>query len=552
MSYLLETLGRGLLGELADAFHAHLPQAAHTRREPHGDSSRAERLLHEGLALLRQERLTESRTMFEQAAQLAPQEAAPLLALACAHDELGRIDAAAACLTRAQRLLPDDAAIAFAIGFCSERGGDVAAALAAYGHAARLCPRLRNAHERLAALAARKLDWREAETHYRALASLEPGDLDVLLTRAALQLAAGEREAAIESFQGALLIEPECGDEAFDEVDELVEDGRLDDAIRTMSRLVESCPGVAELHVQLGDLYARVGDDAAAVTQYREALAVHPSFLEATVKLGTQHLRRNRFVDAAQTFNRAAELNDRLLAAFVGLGLAQWEAGQPDNAEATFNLAAGLEPNSVLLFCETARLHVRAERHADGESGGDGGVATSAAVQEDDLLAEILRRHAQALIIRGGCADLHYRHGLLLRQAGGFSDALESFERAVRSYPAFTKAQIKRGIALRDAGRASEALDAFRRAIFAAPQDIALHYDLALLFTQRGRFDETLDQFDPPGPAEGITSTFRHNLALALQGVGMVDRAAATWRSICELPPRMSLLERDRGVRATN
>ena len=40
---------------------------------------------------------------------------------------------------------------------------------------------------------------------------------------------------------------------------------------------------------------------------------------------------------------------------------------------------------------------------------------------------------------------------------------------------------------------------------------------------------------DHQTPYQSELEALRANLALALQNIGMVDRATATWRSICEL-----------------
>ena len=50
----------------------------------------------------------------------------------------------------------------------------------------------------------------------------------------------------------------------------------------------------------------------------------------------------------------------------------------------------------------------------------------------------------------------------------------------------------------------------------------------------------------------GTNVAFRANLALALQNIGMVDRASVTWQSICELaaPFELVLEERRRMLQA--
>ncbi|MGE0480663.1 MAG: tetratricopeptide repeat protein [Phycisphaerae bacterium] len=551
MSYLLECLGRGLLGNLLDAFETQLPTASQDQLEAlaqrrEDSPTSADLAVRLGVACLRSLRLTDARHAFESARELAPDAVAPVLGLACVYDELGEIDGALRCLAIAQAHDPADPAIAFALGFVHERRGDADAAEANYRRAVELCPRLRNGHERLAALALKRSDWESAARCYEQLAELEPNDLDVLLTLGNLALQAGQPLAGIDHFQKALLIEPECGESPFDAAASAASDGRLRHAVDTIQRLMKKYPGVAEFHVHLGDVYVKLDDDCGAIREYEAALEMQPNFLEATVKLGTQHLRKGRFVDAAQSFNRAVELNDRLMTAFVGLGVAQRAAGRDEEARATFDLAASLEPNTTLLFSEAARLQLRDEttQHARQLGGHDepadgprapAPLARATPLDSNELLREAARRHEQAIRQSPNYADLHYRYGLLLRQLGDFAPAVDAFRRAIEINPNYVKALIKLGVCLKESGECDAAIDAFQKALTLRSDYVDVHYQLGLLFAQRNQFDLAVEHFEHAVAGNSRNLAFRQNLALALQSIGMVDKAAATWRSICEL-----------------
>jgi len=533
MSYLLEALGRGLLGHLWDAFEAQLPGASPEEAELLAARQRAaptsfDLAMRAGSAHLHAARLSAARGMFETAARLDGPRHLPALGLACVYDELGQLRKALECLDQAQQYDPDDPAIAFAIGWCRERQGLAGAAAEAYWRAAELCPQLRNAHERLAALALRQRDWPAAHDRYAHLVRLEPGELACLLMLGGIELCQNEPQQAIETFQRALLLEPESADDVLEAAEELENDGQLRQAIDTLEKLVAKYPGVTEFRVHLGDLYVKAGDDEGAVAQYQAALELHPTFLEATVKLGTQHLRRQRYEEAAQEFNRAVELNDRLLLAFVGLGLAQHLAACEQDARATFDLAASLVPNSTLLFFETNRLYLKADRQTHAP-------VAFAELEQDDLLEEAVCRHRQILLAQPRRADVHYRLGMLLRQFGDFSGAVEAFRQAVALAPTHAQALIKLGITLWENGQTQEALSAFCRALTLDEQQAELHYQLGLLFAQRNRFDLTVEHVEATFDSEAAWAEFHHNLALALASIGMVDRADAAWRSTCEL-----------------
>ncbi len=546
MSYLLEALGRGLLSELRTAFQSQLPdlegdEAATLQQRAAMSPKSADLALRLGTVYLREEQFAQARESFENARRNNPASAKPLLGLACVADGLGDYEQAIKLLAAAQSRDPDDPAIAFSIAFSHERLERRGAAQAEYRRALAACPQLRNAYERLAAIAIREADWDQAIEQYEQLVDMDPGDLDAVLTLGNLYLQVGRSLEAIEQYQRALFIEPETGDDPPTDFD-LSDEHQLQEAVAALEKVVRKYPGVAPFHVHLGDLYVKCGEDNKAVEQYQCALDTHPNFLEATVKLGTQHMRQGRFVDAALSFNRAVELNDRLMTAFIGLGCAQHASGRTNESLATFDLAAALEPSTTLLFSESNRLQLQTEhhqRHVQVEQMSYGYDAESGTGEEepdhDQLISEALRRHQQALVHAPGHADLHYRYGLLLRQVGRHDDAIEAFREAVVINPNYSKAQIKLGICLKECGRVDEAIEAFQQALKLDTRFVEVHYQLGLLFAQRSQFDLAAEQFEHAVAGNGRNIAFRANLALALQNIGLVDRAAATWQAICDL-----------------
>jgi tetratricopeptide (TPR) repeat protein len=544
MGYLLEALGRGLLAELLAAFENQLPgfqedEPDELRARQASSPTSVDLALRLGMSCLRSRRLSEALRVFQNALELGPPSAQPALGLACVYDELGQLDQALRYLSIAQAHDPQDPAIAFAMGVCHERREEVDAATVNYRRALELCPHLRNACERLAAIALHQGDLEAAIVYYERLAEFEPGDVDVLLSLANLLLLTGRPREASDHYQQALVIEPDLAEEALPETEGLDADNRLAEAIKTLESLVCKYPNMAPFHIHLGDLYAKSGADRAAIEQYRAALDAQPDLLEATVKLGTQHLRLERYADAAQTFNRAVELNDRLMLGFVGLGVSQHTAGNQHEALATLDLAASLEPSTTLLFAETARLHLRAERAEQADLRGQSGMYADDDEEEEpdhqELLEEVLRRHRRALLASPNHADLHYRYGLLLRQVGEYEEAIQAFRHAVELNPCYAKALIKLGILLKETGEVEEAIAVFRQALALDNRYVDVHYQLGLLFAQRNRFELAVEEFEQAVAGNERNVAFRANLALALQNIGMLDRAAASWRAICEL-----------------
>jgi Flp pilus assembly protein TadD len=153
----------------------------------------------------------------------------------------------------------------------------------------------------------------------------------------------------------------------------------------------------------------------------------------------------------------------------------------------------------------------------------------------DRLLAEQIRRHQTVLIERPQHADLHYRLGVLLRHAGRLPEAIAAFRRAVQINPTYAKALVKLGLALHAAGQSQEAIDILRRAIHLRPDDAPLHYELGLMFADRRDFALAIEQFEDAVRRAPHNLDFHANLALALQNMGLIDRASACWRTFSDL-----------------
>jgi tetratricopeptide (TPR) repeat protein len=543
MNPVLEVLSRGLLSSLSGGFAALLqdpdpnPTVQELKHQARRDPNNPTPWVRLGTRFLRQYRVVPAKDCFERAAAIDDESAPARLGLACALDELGHTDQAIAHLLDVQRCDPFDAAVSFCLGFCYERLHSVSPALAHYTNSLRACPSLRNAHERLAAiwLYRRRLD--KAIHHYRHLCELDPDAIDVRLFLASLLLQARRPEHAVEQFDLALLMEPDNWAGRDDAAAAYEEAGLFVEAVDQLHRLLQQESNRADTHLHLGDLYRKLGQDQTALHHYLQAVQVNPDYLEATVKVATSHLRADRHLEAARWFNRAVQLNDRLLIAYVGRALAQHEAGQSDAAATSLDMAASLEPNSILLFAEMLQLQRQAQPSPDlllrplHEN--------PPSPQPEQAMTELLRqqidRHRKMLRRNPNHADLHYRLGMLLRQQGLDDEAIEHYRQAVAIYPLYTPALIKLGLALTRQADRPEVIAVLQQAFHVPPDAAKLHYNLALLFCQRAHFELAVEHFEFVWGAKGQPADAHANLSLALQNMGLIDKAAATWQALCEL-----------------
>jgi len=545
MSHILEVLGRGLLSSLSGAFQSVLkdtqPEVTvqELRARAKQDMSDPAPWILLGGRFLRQLRAVEARDCFGRAVELDDESGEARIGLACAMDELGRADEAIVQLRQVQSMHPDDVAVCFCLAFCLERREQGSLAAAAYRRSLELCPSLRNAHERLAAISLQRGQIDRSVEHYRQLCDLDPDQIELHLMLGSLLLYADEAEEAAKQCEIALTMQPDNWSGRNDSAAAYESAGLVTEAIERLEETAQADPDSADTFLRLGDLYRKVGRSRRALDQYLRAVQANPNYLEATVKVGTMELHAGHYLEAAQWFNRAVQLNDRLLGAYVSLAVAQHACGQIEPARESLEMARSLEPNSTLLFSEVAGLQLKAGMGPPtGRSAIMMGLDQARRRDAHDtsvFLDEQIRRHRRALQRRSNHAELHYRLGMLLRQKGCLDAAIEQYRQATSINPVYARAQIKLGLALKERGSDPEATETLRRALCVGPKDTALHYKLGLLFSQRAQFELAVEYFEHKMASDRQQLAVHANLVLALQNMGLVDGAAATWQAISEL-----------------
>ena len=345
---------------------------------------------------------------------------------------------------------------------------------------------------------------------------------------------AGQHELAIEQFETAIAMEPENWSLLDDEVEQLVIAGEFRNAIARLKELMSAEGPSADMHARLGDLYSRCGDDDEALKHLHSALADEPNYLEAHVKLGTHHLVCGRWEQAAEAFYAAAELNDSSIAKYVGLSAAYAALGQMEDAENSLDLASAIEPNSTLLLAETARLQLKAITAKELIHDYDSGVLLSditAELDNDTLMRRQVDCHAQQVRRHDRRADLKYRYGILLCNEARPIEAMTQLAGAISLCPAYAQAIIRLGLLQHQNGNSDEAIKTFAGMMTPDYPTIKVHYQLALLHTDRKRMAETINAMQLGQDASKIEQ-LSSAMAISLQQLGLVDAAAAMWRSL--------------------
>ena len=144
-------------------------------------------------------------------------------------------------------------------------------------------------------------------------------------------------DGAKASFDRALALEPDNADAHLAyALAYLIPHRRLEDALVSLRRAGTMNPSAPDIGTQLGRALSYVGEDDAALAQYRTTLRAHPAHAPAYWAMGMAYAKKGEFDAARKIFNRVMDLKPNNPAGLAGLGYVEVMSG--DSARARLRL----------------------------------------------------------------------------------------------------------------------------------------------------------------------------------------------------------------------
>ncbi|MGA2914866.1 MAG: tetratricopeptide repeat protein [Sedimentisphaerales bacterium] len=422
---------------------------------------------------------------------------------------------------------PNNTIALYALGHCYERLGKEAEATEFYQDCLKFKNYLELPRLRLAAIYFKNGQVEQAITEYIRQRNEHPDDIETLVLLGHLFMQNGNYEAAVDAFNSAILIHPDNFAIPLEEekINELIETGGHSQAIEYLNGLIEEQPESAELHLQLGDLFADEGNVEESMVQYEKAVRLQPSFLQGFVKLGSLHLAKGNIIAAAELFNKAVAINDEIVDAYFGLAAAQRKAGDENAAYSTLILGATIQQNSCILFAEAARLRYCATARVES-------IDSPEAQNSFSVMFQTVKQQCS---LNPDNQSLLYAQGLLYMRMNKFKEASESFREVIRKNPTHYRALSGLSLCYAERGEKAKALIYLAAENKISPELLNLHYKTSLLYCSRSNFIEALNttrqRLDENFDSLNAITT----ISEVLQNMGLIDRAFAGWNLISDM-----------------
>lgn len=328
---------------------------------------------HLGMVLQTYEDHELAATCYALAHRLAPAEARWLYLLGTAQAALGKQAEASTALRAALQRKPDDMPTQVKLAESLLAAGELVASRALYETLLAKHHDLSQLHYGLGRLSAAQRDWAAAIQQFQKAIALFPNYGAAHYALAQAWRAAGEQAKANEQLalaQQFKTVRPPLADPLLAEVAslnqgaterirrgiELEAAGRLDESIAEHARALEINPQLTQAHINLIQLYGRVGQADKAAAHYRAVNTLNPNLAESHYNYGVLLVAQKRLPEAAAAFRRAIEINPQFADAQMNYGATLEAQQQYDAALTHYQLAVEHKPNHRQARFQLARM----------------------------------------------------------------------------------------------------------------------------------------------------------------------------------------------------
>ncbi|XP_077392865.1 protein O-mannosyl-transferase TMTC4 isoform X1 [Festucalex cinctus] len=125
------------------------------------------------------------------------------------------------------------------------------------------------------------------------------------------------------------------------------------------------CPLNAKVHYNVGKNLADRGNTTAAISYYREAVRLHPTYVHAMNNLGNILKERNELIEAEQLLSKAVSIQPDFAAAWMNLGIVQNSLSKFEQAEKSYWNAIHFRKKYPDCYYNLGRLYADQQRHVD-------------------------------------------------------------------------------------------------------------------------------------------------------------------------------------------
>lgn len=367
---------------------------------------------------------------------------------------------------------PNDAATLLAQGDALLEQGKPGQASKCYQQATALNPRDAGAFIKLGRALTEQGRHKEAQASLEQAVALDPASADAWYMLGTNCKERGDTNAAIANCAKALELKPDFAPCRLFLCRMFLEAGRPGDAKALIQAGIELSPDVPEFHFYLGNLLTTPQTLDAAVATYKTALSLRLDYPEALGGLANALHWLGQFDAAVETYERAIALKSDYPGVYCSLAQTLIAQGKLDAAVDCYKKALAIDPEFDRAHCDLGTV-----------------------LKMQGKLDEAIEHYRKAVSSNPNSAYALDRLGQALVAKGKYIEAIDFFQRAIKIDENLVDPRNRLGIALLKMNRNAEAAECYRAVLRISPNLVVAHSNLGHALQEQSLHDAALESY---------------------------------------------------------
>lgn len=312
--------------------------------------------------------------------------------------------------------------------------------------------------------------------------------------------------------------------------------GQNAEAEQIWQQIAKSDPHNAEALAHMGLLEARQQRFDHAVTYYRQALAIDPSFPSLEMNLGLALFKANRFQESTKPFTAELEKHPGDLRLTILLGMAHYGMGDYLVAIPYLKQAAKMDQQSLPLRLTLAHsclwskqyqcvMDVYKEILALNAESAEADMLAGEALDAEGNISAATEQFRAAVKANPKEPTAHFGLGYLLWEQKKYDEAVREFLAELDNDPTSTSARAYLGDTYVELNDYAKALPELEKAAAADPSTAFVHRDLGVVYANLGRNEEAVNELRKAISLDEKDVTPHWRLARLYQSMGRKEDA---------------------------
>ena len=282
---------------------------------------------------------------------------------------------------------------------------------------------------------------------------------------------------------------------------------RYDAAIESYEQAIRINPNFADAHYNLGNAMKEIGNLRQAIESYRASLEINPNDTEVLLNCGNALKSYGDFDQAIEIYSQALQLDPNSTAAQANMDKAVEEKTDIDKQVSTYARMSNLEIGSAEMVNFTATL-LKARGYPDAAVDSykqaiklkpdyaEAYLNMGNILKDKGELDAALESYKKATKVKPDYAEAHYNMGISLLHKDDEYAAIDSFKQAIKVKPDYAEAHSSVGSILNFQGYLEKAIEAYKKALLFKPNYAEAHQNLSFAFLQNGNLKEGLEEYE--------------------------------------------------------